>query len=350
MMKKSVRVAGLAAMFAALGAFAAVWNRGGPSIPRNEMAAAATRLVESFSDAERGKVRLAFDDKAREDWHFVPRTRPGARLADMNDAQKKAARNLLRSALSSKGVLKVELIMSLDAVLRELENNPGRDPLQYTFTVYGDPGAGGGGAWGWKIEGHHISLNFTCVNGQVSATTPAFLGANPAEVKSGPLAGQRAMAVEEDLGRRLLESCDAAQRKEMVIADKAPADILTVPGKELDAAAPAGLSYEKMNTAQRGMLEELLDEYAYNLGRELAHVELDRIRSAGLERIRFAWAGGSKPGEGHYYRITGPTFVIEYDNTQNNANHIHTIWHDREKDFGKDALREHLKHDHSHGK
>ncbi len=132
-----------------------------------------------------------------------------------------------------------------------------------------------------------------------------------------------------------------------MIAEKAPSEIITVPGRSFDDAPSLGLSYAKMGAPQRAMIEALLDEYAHTLRRDLAHVELDRIKAAGLDTIRFAWAGGGKPGEGHYYRITGPTFIIEYDNTQNNANHVHTVWHDREKDFGKDALREHYQNDHA---
>jgi hypothetical protein len=266
----------------------------------------------------------------------------------MNDGQRRAARALLRSALGSRGVLKVEQIMSLEGVLREMENNPARDPLGYTFAVYGDPGAAG--AWGWKIEGHHVTLNFTCSHGEVVSETPAFLGANPGEITSGPRAGVKVLSVEEELGRRLLLSLGAEQRKAAMIGEKAPADIITSPGRSLDAAAPLGVAYDALSPEQRGMLGDLLDEYTHMLRHDLAHAEMERIRAAGMEKIRFAWAGGSKPGEGHYYRITGPTFVIEYDNTQNNANHVHTVWHDRTRDFGEDVLREHYEHDHQHAK
>ena len=312
------------------------------------MSAAAKRLLESVPDGARGKLRLAFDDRAREDWHFIPRTRPGMTLGEMNDAQKTAARGLLRAALSSQGALKVEEIASLESVLRETENNPERDPLACTFTIYGDPGAASG--WGWKVEGHHISLNFTCVDGRVASVTPAFLGSNPAEVKSGPRAGLSVLSIEEELGRRLLLALTTPQRAEAVIADKAPADIITAPGRALDSVPDAGLAYAKMTQEQKGMLDELLEEYTHTLRHDLAHAELDRIKDAGMDKVYFAWAGGSKTGEGHYYRISGPTFVIEFDNTQNNANHIHTVWHDRIKDFGKDMLREHYEHEHTHAK
>jgi hypothetical protein len=349
-MKPRLRVVLTATSICLAGVGAGVLYRARPGVPAGEMAAAAARLIGSFPGDQRASLVLPFDDRARTDWHFVPRSRPGVPLAAMNDAQRAAARDLLRAALSSQGVLKVEQIMSLDAVLREIENNPGRDPLQYTFTIYGEPSGDAAGAWGWKVEGHHVSLNFTCVGGRVVGTTPSFLGAHPATVESGPLAGRRAMAVEEDLARELLLSMEDAQRKEAVIAERAPADIITAPGRSLDDAPRVGVAYPSLNDAQRRMLESLIEEYAHNLRRETAEAELGRIRSAGMDAVRFAWAGSSKPGEGHYYRISGPTFIIEYDNTQNRANHVHTVWHDRERDFGQDALREHYRHGHEHNK
>lgn len=341
-MARRLRVALCVLVLAGAGVAGGVKGRGGA--PDARMAAAAGALLGSMDGELRSRCALPFDVKAREDWHFVPRERPGVRMSEMNDAQRVAARGLLRSALSSQGVLKVEQVMSLDAVLREIENNPGRDPLQYTFTIYGEPG--GNAPWGWKVEGHHVSLNFTCVKGEVVGTTPSFLGASPAKVESGPRAGVRALAVEEDLGRELVRSLDAAQRAEAVIATAAPAEVITVPGRSLDGAPSAGIAYGKLTATQQGMLVALLGEYARTLRAELAEHELERIRAKGMEAVRFAWAGSLEAGQGHYYRITGPTFVIEYDNTQNNANHVHTVWHDRERDFGRDALREHYRQDH----
>ncbi len=293
----------------------------------------------------RARAGLAFDASARDDWHYVPRRGAGVEFSEMNETQKLAARDLMRSALSSRGVNKVEGIMLLDAVLREMERGGSirRDPLAYSVAVFGTPGAGA--PWGWKIEGHHVSLNFTGVK-DATAVTPAFLGANPAEVRRGDRAGVRVLAVEEDLARALLRSLSAAQRKEAVIGERAPADILGVPGRLLDEVATAGLAVSAMNAAQRGLVERLLEEYAGNLRHELAEHELERIRAAGIERVRFAWMGGFERGEGHYYRLSGPTFLIEYDNTQDGANHVHTVWRDRERDFGRDLLREHYKDRH----
>jgi hypothetical protein len=331
--------------FTTLGVVAAFAPRHPAPPSHADMRDAAAALINAVPEQDRAKLRLPFDDPARTDWHFVPRSRPGLTLGDMTDAQRALARALLRTALSSQGMLKVEQIMSLENVLRDMEHSPARDYLKYTFTIYGDPGAAA--PWAWKIEGHHICLNFTCVGDSLSANTPSFLGANPAEVKSGPMAGLRVLSVEEDLARELLRSLDDAQRADAVIAEKAPADILLVPGRGFDDAPAQGVAYARLHPAQRVMLDALLEEYARTLRREIAEGELARIRSSGIDSVRFAWAGPAEPGQGHYYRISGPTFVIEYDNTQGNANHVHTVWRDRTRDFGADALREHYQHDHA---
>lgn len=333
------------AAFASLGAVAAFSPRHPAPTASTGMRVAAAALLDAVPEPSRSKLLMGFDDKARTDWHFIPRERPGLTLGDMNDGQRTLARTLLRTALSSQGMLKVEQVMSLENVLREMEKNAGRDYMKYTFTIYGEPTDTG--AWGWKIEGHHVCFNFTCVGGKLASVTPSFLGANPARVPSGPLAGLRALAAEEDLGRQLLLSLDDAQRATAVIAKEAPADVLLVPGRKLDDGPSQGLAYSAMKPAQQEVLDDLIGEYARNLRGEVADAELARIRAAGMDQIHFAWAGPAEPGQGHYYRVSGPTFVIEYDNTQNNANHVHALWHDRERDFGHDALREHYEHDHA---
>ncbi len=321
--------------------------------PAKDMAEAATNFLDSLSPELRAKAARALDDPAREDWSYVPRERAGVSFAEMNDQQRIAARVLLRSALSSRGMNKVEEIMLLDAVLRDIEQGRGpmRDPLAYSIVVFGTPqaggatGASGGAPWGWKIEGHHVSLNFTGA-GEAVAVTPSFLGANPAEVKQGDRAGVRVLAWEEDLARELLATLDDAQRKSAIIGEKAPGDILAVPGRDLKEIDSLGVEVAAMDKDQRSIVERLLHEYADNLRPELAEHELERIRTAGIDKIRFAWMGSDQRGLGHYYRLSGPTFVIEYDNTQNNANHVHTVWRDRERDFGHDLLKEHYEHDH----
>lgn len=323
--------------------------------PNQEMAAAAAAFLDTISPEFKSKAAFSFDGPQRKDWHFVPRTRPGLALRDMTEAQQLAAHNLLRSALSEQGVKKTESLMALESVLLDMERAAGsvsgvRVPLNYAISIFGSPTDSK--PWGWRIEGHHLCLNFTSVSNELTAVTPSFMGSNPAEVKSGPKAGMRVLAVEEDLGRQLVTSLNDEQQKLAIIAKVAPADIYTIPGRELDAAIPephSGLLYSAMSTAQREVVEKLIGEFAHNLRHEFADHELDRIRKADLNLIRFAWAGSTKPGQGHYYRLIGPTFIIEYDNTQNDANHVHTIWHDRQHDFGHDLLKEHYEHDHKDG-
>ena len=329
-----------------------------PPSPARDMAEAATKFLDSLTPELRAKAALAFDDKSREDWHYVPRTRAGVEFGEMSESQRIAARDLMRSALSSRGMNKVEEIMLLDAVLREMEQGrgPRRDPLAYSIAVFGNPGAAGdggghggarGGAepWGWKIEGHHLSLNFTSI-ADAMAVTPSFLGAHPAEVRRGDRAGVRVMAWEEDLARDLLASLNDDQRKAAIISDKPPADIMAVPGRLLDEIESAGAAVSSMSEHQRAIVERLLEEYAGTLRHEFAERELERIHAAGIENVRFAWVGSDQRDEGHYYRLSGPTFVIEYDNTQNRANHVHTVWRDRQRDFGHDLLSEHYEHGH----
>jgi hypothetical protein len=321
------------------------------SAPAARMAAAATKFLDALTPELRAKAALPFEDQARLDWHYVPRDRIGVAFKAMDETQRAAARELMRSALSSTGANKVEQIMALETVLIEIEKGarPGhRDPLAYSIVVFGEPAAGvDAQPWAWKIEGHHVALNFTGVN-QQTAVTPAFLGSNPAQIPHGERAGTRVLAAEEDLGRELLASLDAEQRRVAIIADVAPADILAIPGRSIDEVDASGLAVASMNDNQRAIVERLLAVYAGNLRQDLAEHELQRIAAAGIGNLRFAWMGGDKRGEGHYYRLSGPTFVIEYDNTQNGANHVHTVWRDRQRDFGRDLLKEHLEHGHRH--
>jgi hypothetical protein len=269
----------------------------------------------------------------------------------MNVEQRRAAYTLLRTALSSQGFLKATTIMSLEGVLRELEaDRPDveqiRDPEKYWFSVFGDPAADA--PWGWRVEGHHLSLNFSSATGKVIATTPSFYGANPAEVRHGPRAGLRVLANEEDLARAIMTAASPEQRQRALLSADAPNDIITAPGNSIDLGKPAGLAAADMSNVQKTLLRRLLSEFAHNLRHELAQRELAAIEEAGIDHVHFAWAGSVNPGEPHYYRLHGPTFILEYDNTQNDANHVHAVWHSRENDFGLDFLRRHYE-DNPHG-
>lgn len=314
------------------------------------MAAAAQRFLARLTPERRAKAVFSLDSSERADWHFVPRDRPGLSFGEMTDADRIAARELLRTGMSGKGVLKVEAIMALENVLRDLEHgNPVRDPSKYAVMVFDSP-AKTDGAWGWRLEGHHLCLNFTCVKGEVVSVTPMFMGSNPGEARAGLIAGSRPLAAEEDHARELVTSLSPEQRGKAIIAEKAPDDVLTLPGRPLKGIwtdPPLGIPAAEMTAEQQSALTTILmAEFVQNLSPELADAELERIAHEGFQNIRFCWAGGIEKGQRHYYRIVGPTFVIEYDNTQNDANHVHTVWHDRTRDLGGDPLTEHLKHDH----
>jgi len=303
------------------------------------MAQAAQALSGSLNSEQQGKILFALNDKERFDWHYIPRPRPGVSFKSMTAPQQARADALLREALSEEGHRTLNNIRLLDQVLWERTHNPIRDSALYYFTLFGQPSPRG--PWGWRVEGHHVSLNFTLQGGQVVSTTPFFFGANPAEVREGSHRGLRTLAQEEDLGRRLLKILNAEQRRQALINVEAPEEIVTGTARKPDLGAPVGVAYSEMTPEQQKALQELLEMYARRLRTELAEAELARIRAAGMEKVHFAWAGGSEPGQPHYYRLHGPTFVIEYDNTQDNANHIHTVWRDFERDFGPDPLRAH---------
>ena len=316
--------------------------------PVADMLDAAQKFLSALSPGQKTTATYELTDAERENWFFIPRARAGLPLKQMTAAQADLARALLRSGLSQRGYARAEAIAALDNVLKELEHDqpPGRrDPTLYYVTIFGTPAAGA--SWGWRFEGHHLSFNFTIVDGAHVFFTPSFIGSNPAEVRGGPQKGLRVLGEEDDLGRALVTSLDAAQRKAAVFDPKAPGDVLTSNQHRVDPLAPAGLAAAQMTPAQREQLLTLVKLYATRCRTEIADATLAEITAAGLDRLCFAWAGGFVPGEGHYYRIQGPTFVVEFDNTQNDANHIHTVWRDFKGDFGHDLLAEHLARDHA---
>lgn len=313
------------------------------------MAPAAARFVDALTPEQRQRAALAYDAGERLRWHFVPTEqfrRQGLPIREMNEAQRKLAHDLLRSGLSHRGYTTATAIMDLEAVLHDLENSDGRkgrfvrDPELYFFTVFGTPAAKG--TWGWRVEGHHVSLHFDVADGTAIASSPTFFGSNPAEVREGPRKGLRLLRDEEDTARALLESLDDEQRKSAIIADVAPREIITLNAPTVDPLAPAGIEASAMTEHQRAVLDRLIRVYTSKVAADLAADRLARLTKAGLDRIRFAWAGETERGKKHYYRIQGPTFLVEYDNSQNDGNHIHAVWRDFAGDFGRDLLREHV--------
>lgn len=313
-------------------------------VDQEQMRAAVLAWREALGPELTKQATFEFAGPERTDWHFVPKDRVGVKWDDMTLEQRRAAHNLLRTALSSQGYFKAISIMSLETDLRRLESerpnvNNIRDPEKYWFALFGDPA--GDEPWGWRVEGHHLSLNFSSVTGQVVSVTPAFFGSNPAELRDGPRAGLRILGREEDLARELVTSCTPEQLHEAMILDAAPDEIITQPGMEIKFAEPTGLSAADMTDEQRELLRKLLTELFGNYEAEIRDKALHEMEHAGFEKLHFGWAGSTKRGEGHYFRIHGPTLVIEYDNTQNNANHAHLVWHSPSNNFAADFLRRH---------
>jgi hypothetical protein len=312
------------------------------------MASTADRFLGALTPEQRQQATFAFDAAERTNWHYIPRERKGLPLKQMNESQRKLARDLLRSGLSQRGYLTATSIMDLETILGDLEQRTQsperrivRDPELYFFSVFGSPSSRD--PWGWRVEGHHISLNFTVASGNAVASTPSFFGTNPAEVPDGPKKGMRILAQEEDAGRALLLALDEARRAKATINTTAPNDIVTTNTVKIDPVSPPGLTSAEMTPAQRDSLMKLIDVYTSSMTSDVAADRMARIRKAGVEKIAFAWAGASEHGKKHYYRVQGPTFLVEYDNTQNDANHIHSVWREFDGDFGRDLLRDHVK-------
>ena len=320
----------------------------------DKMAAFCVQFLDALTPNLRQKAEFAFDVDERRRWHYFPREnfeRNGLPLKDMNEEQQAAAFDLLRCGLSQKGYQKARAIIDLESTLGDLERLDGtarfaRIPNLYYFSVFGDPT--NKKPWGWRAEGHHISVNFTVVNRELIAPTPFFFGSNPAHVRNGPKTGLRILSAEEDFARQLLDSLNSDQKKKTVITTTAPRDIITKAAPKIEFEAVEGLPAESMETPQRNILMNLVRTYIDRLPDPLAAIEIQKLRHGGTNDIHFAWAGRSERGEAHYYRIHGPSFFVEYDNTQNDANHIHSVWRHLADDFGLDLLRLHYQHGHYH--
>ncbi|HUJ50925.1 MAG TPA: DUF3500 domain-containing protein, partial [Bryobacteraceae bacterium] len=309
------------------------------------MTESAQAFLASLTPEQRAQATFATQDDERFDWHYIPKPRKGLPLRDMTPTQKQLAHALLAAGLSQRGYIKATTIMSLDEVLRVMENGKGpqRDPDGYFFTIFGEPSETG--TWGYRIEGHHISQNFTVSNGKVQ-DAPSFFGSNPAEVLDGPRKGLRVLAREDDLGRELIASLTPEQKKIAVVTPKAPNDILTEASRKAALQGqPSGLEASKLNAHQRELLDNLLGEYVDNVPEQVAQLRQEQIKKAG-NNLYFAWAGGEKYRDPHYYRIQTQAFLIEFDDTQDHANHIHSVWRDFNNDFGLDLLKEHYQTSH----
>lgn len=313
----------------------------------------AQSFIGLLNQEQQNKLLLDFDTDERYNFHYIPKdNRKGIALGELNEQQKAAAFAMLKTCLTEKTVKKVSDIIQLENVLKVLEQQPAgsnyRDPGRYFISIFGKPKQDS--IWGWRFEGHHISFNFSATDAILVAGTPSFLGSNPAIVQDGPQKGKQVLKEETVKGFALLHALSEQELKKALIGDVAPGDIVTAANRKAIIDQPAGILYSELSDTGKQLLMQLLELYVHRSTKKLADKMLNDIKKAGLDQLRFAWAGSTKQekGKAYYYRIHGPTIIIEYDNSQNNANHIHTVVRDLKNDFGGDMLLQHYKSSHSH--
>jgi Protein of unknown function (DUF3500) len=306
-----------------------------------EMAKAAQAFLAVLDARQAVRARLDWADPRRNSWHYVPRSRPGLSLAEMQPVQAAAAWDLLAALLSARGLEQVRAQLMLERTLGELTHNRSfRDPGNYALVVFGD--AAGSAPWCWRFEGHHLSLTTVVAPGYGVALTPVFFGANPATIPARHVhAGFRLLGKEEDAAFSLVRSLEAGALSKALLADRALGDIVAGPGRELSLQRLEGIPLSALSDGQRDGVMRILELYAGTMREELASAHLLALRQAGLERFHFAWAGSLERGRPHYFRVHGPSALIEYDNTQNGANHVHSVWIDPNGVFGGDLLQRH---------
>ena len=323
--------------------------------PAQDMVSAANNFISSLSKEQQSEALFKPNDDHREGWYFIPDKfikpsgeRKGLLIKKMNQQQRLLAHALLASAMSSDGYRQATTVMTLEAILHELENkNPIRDPELYYVSIFGRPGPKSN--WGWRFEGHHLSININVANGKLFSVTPSFFGTNPARSKEGAFKGLEVLAEEQILARELAQSFDADQSKMAILPGKAPADIITKQERTAERKTftpPKGIPFNKLNKDQQRKLNTIIDSYILKYRPEILDEINGRKKIFGNTNLHFAWAGSLKDGKGHYYRIQGSDFLFEYDNTQNGANHVHAVWRDFDGDFGRDLLKEHHKEKH----
>jgi len=340
------------------------------------MVMAANAFVDSLTPEQRQLVMFPLESNERTHWNFIPDEafpRNGIQMKALTATQRKLAHALLQTGLSQRGYMTYNSIMELETVLKGVEEAeragrrgaaqaaapaaPGggqsaaaapqfnRDPLHYHISIFGTPGPDT--VWGWRLEGHHVSLNYTVARGRLVRAAPTFAGTNPAEVKDGKQKGLRILGEQEDAARAFLKSLTPEQQKTAIIDNVAPGDIVTGNKVKVDSLEPVGIQTKSLDAARRLQLLDVVKTFAGLMPDEVAAERLGRIYSAGVDNLWFVWAGGTERGEKHYFRIQGPTFLIEFDNTQNDGNHVHSVWRDYTGDFGADLLRDHLAAEHN---
>ncbi len=312
----------------------------------SEMRGAALALLNTLDANQKSAISFSYYDGERIFWYYPPLNRHGLQLRDMNEEQRKLAYALMATGLTDDSNRKAQLIIDHESVLGPLEQERGlitfvRDPLLYSWTIFGDP-ATDSEPWGWRVEGHHVSLHYSVWADRVLSMTPFFFGANPAEVPKGPKQGLRILGDSQDIALELMDSLDAGQKSRAMIYDEAPSDIITFNSSRASLPKEEGLPATAMSGTQREMLMTLASEYVTRIRSDLAEEKLVALREGGLEKIHLAWGGPVDRGQPHYYRLHGGDFVVEYDNRQNGANHIHSVLRDVNNDFAADVMRDHL--------
>jgi hypothetical protein len=310
----------------------------------DQMSEAADQFLTSLTEDQRKKAVFEFDDPHRTGWFFTPQqdkeknfTRKGVRLEELNDEQKKKALALLKTGTSAKGFEQATTIMSLEEILHDVEKKGTmvRNPGWYFVSIFGKPSKTG--KWSWRIEGHHLSVNFTLDRGQVDSPTPFLFGANPADVRDGPRKGLRTLPEVEDFARELIKSLDDDQKKVAMQEKPYPEVAENTPAAKI--GDPTGIPASKLNDKQRETLVKLMEAYTNRMPVSVGETEMKAAKDAGIEKVYFGYSGSTDPGKGYTYQIQGPTFVAQFLNMQadgsgNPANHIHSVWRRLPADFG----------------
>lgn len=323
------------------------------TLSAQDLSTKANIFLSSLSEELRAQTVFLLEGEERFNMNYVPLTRKGPRFHDFNEAQKAAAIDLLKSSLSEEGYRKTKEIRSLETILRVIENDdedkmpdgrPRRDPLNYHFSIFGDPSSDA--PWGWRFEGHHLSLNFTAADKAITSSTPTFFGTNPGVIRITGHKDKEVLKKETALSFELVNSLSPEQLKKAKFADVAPIEIITTTDRKVEGFEQQGIFYNDLNSDQKELFIDLINLYLNNYEKNFSEGYREKIKTAGMEKLSFSWAGSLEPGIPNYWCIQGPVLLIEYDNTQTDANHVHTVVRDPTNDYGEDTLKRHYEEDH----
>ena len=345
--RRDITLSGIALATTTVTMFQTPFSFAGTSNLAKNVTRAARSLLATLSFKNRAKAVLRFEHPDREDWHYTPRSRPGATLSEMSASERAALWDFLGETLSARGIAQAHGAIKLERVLGELTNNLSfRDPDNYAIVFFGDPATAD--IFAWRFEGHHLSVTAMVAKGHGIAVTPSFVGANPATVPDHHShAGFRLLGAEEDRAFALIRSLEGEAHSQAIINNRSLGDIVAGPGREDALKDFEGVPLTRLNDGQRDGIYHILGLYAGTMRDEIATSAITRIRADGTAGLYFAWAGSLEPGQPHYFRIHGPSVLVEYDNTQGGGNHVHSSWIDPKELFGRDLLKAHHRQAHS---